>query len=65
MNSPFEFDEEFIQILPQLNFSTVPINLWNISSSLFKNMNIGFESDLKVFKQNHFKETNYIRNASR
>ena len=65
MNSPFEFDEEFIQILPQLNFSTIPINLWNISSSLFKNMNIGFEADLKVFKQNHFKETNNIRNARR
>ena len=65
MNSPFEFDETFIQILPQLNFSTIPINLWNISSSLFKNMNIGFESDLKVFKQNHFKEASYIRNASR
>ncbi len=65
IDSPFEFDEEFIQILPQLNFSTVPINLWNISSSLFKNLNIGFESDLKVFKQNHVKETSYIRNASR
>ena len=60
VNSPLEFDEEFIQILPQINFSTIPLRLWNLPSSFLKNVNIGLNSDLKVFKQNQFKEVKYI-----
>jgi LPS-assembly protein len=65
INDPKKFDDEYVQILPKVKFSMLPLNLLHTSYPFLKNVNLGFHSDYTIFKQNKFSENIYIRNAQR
>ena len=65
INDPKKFDDEYVQILPKLSFSMLPLNLLHTQYPLLKNINLGLHTDYAIFKQNKFSETIYIRNAQR
>jgi LPS-assembly protein len=65
VDSPKDFDDHFVQILPKLSLSTIPVNLWHSPYPFFKTVNIGLDIDGTVFKQNKFQESGLIRNALR
>lgn len=60
-----EFDNRYVQILPEVNMSIVPINFLQSDVPLFNKMSFGFDSEFINFKQNHTSENDFIRNASR
>lgn len=60
-----EFDQSYVQILPKLSLSIVPIPILNTSIFPFTHFSMGFDSDVTVFKQNHYEKINFIRNATR
>lgn len=59
------FDHRYVQLVPSVNFSTTPISLLQPGFFLLDKLSFTFNGDLKVFKQNHTSETNYVRNATR
>ncbi|MDC0255391.1 hypothetical protein OAK75_10830 [Bacteriovoracales bacterium] len=65
VSSPKLFDESFVQILPQLSLSSIPLTLWHLPYVVFKTLNIGINADWTVFKQNEHSEESIIRNAQR
>jgi LPS-assembly protein len=60
-----EFDNRYVQILPEVNLSVMPINFFQSEVPLLNKMSFGFDSEFVKFKQNHTSEANFIRNASR
>jgi LPS-assembly protein len=60
-----DFDDHFVQILPRVNVDMTPVTL--VHSDIPGLQNIAFGSDVvyNFFKQNHYSEGNYIRNAHR
>jgi LPS-assembly protein len=64
-NNPIEFDDSYIQVLPSLSFSTVPINIIK-DTPLFKNLSLQMMSHHTIFKQNKFDDTfSQIKNVAR
>lgn len=64
-SDPKGFDHRYVQILPKLSLSTIPITIYQSDIPLLKRLSIGLDSDFTVFKQNHLAENVYIRNARR
>ncbi|HAZ12521.1 MAG: hypothetical protein A2X86_19885 [Bdellovibrionales bacterium GWA2_49_15] len=65
VDNPKEFDYSMVQIMPEVNASMVPIQIFNSKRSVFSMANLGVEGDLNFFKQDHLLEGRYIRNAYR
>lgn len=59
------FDHSYVQVLPKLSLSIVPIPILNSSVFPFNHFSLGLDSDVTVFKQNHYKKLTNIRNATR
>ncbi|PIQ54653.1 MAG: hypothetical protein COW01_09670 [Bdellovibrionales bacterium CG12_big_fil_rev_8_21_14_0_65_38_15] len=64
-NDPKGFDHRYVQILPKVSLSTSPVTLLQTKIPLIRKFSFGLESDFSVFKQNHYAENLYIRNARR
>lgn len=62
---PLEFDHHYVQMLPRLSLSFVPISLINTNIWGLYNIRVGLDSDFTVFRQNHFKEGPFLRNVNR
>lgn len=60
-----EFDNRYVQILPEVNLSLMPINFLQTDVPLLNKFAFGFDSEFINFKQNHLSEDTYIRNANR
>jgi LPS-assembly protein len=60
-----DFDKNYVQSLPKVYFSTTPYTLIQKEDSYFKNVSIGVDADVTVFKQQERDESIYIRNATR
>lgn len=65
ISDPTKFDDQYVQILPKLTFSSVPYNLIHGQYPFLKNLAIGFNSDYTIFKQNKVIASDPIRNARR
>jgi LPS-assembly protein len=65
LNDPKKFDDGYVQIVPKLSLSMLPLNIIHSPFPLLKNINLGFQSDYTIFKQNKISESIYIRNAQR
>lgn len=61
----FGFDDRYVQVLPELTLSSVPIQLFQISSPFFARASFTLNSDFTRFKQNQVIENTFIRNANR
>lgn len=63
-NNPLEKDEQYVQILPKISLTSVPYSVIR-SIPFMKNLNLAFNGDYTIFKQNHSLQTGPIRNAQR
>jgi LPS-assembly protein len=63
--SPNQFDHGYVQILPRINFSIPPSTLYHSDGPILRNLSLGVDGDATIFKQNHYSENSYIRNAHR
>lgn len=60
-----EFDNRYVQVLPEVNLSLMPINFLQTDVPLLNKFAFGFDTEFVSFKQNHKSEGNFIRNATR
>jgi LPS-assembly protein len=58
ISNPQNFDNQYVQILPKLSLTSVPLNL-------FDKISTGIDSDYTIFKQNNVTSAALIRNARR
>ncbi|MCY4524798.1 MAG: hypothetical protein OXB84_08670, partial [Halobacteriovoraceae bacterium] len=65
VKNPKEFDHGYVQILPRVSISSVPVNVVSTDYPLLSNISLGVDGDFTVFKQNHLHEGAFIRNAHR
>ncbi len=63
--NPKGFDHRYVQILPKVSFNTIPIHLYQSNNKLLNRISLLGRADHTIFKQNHFEENEYIRNAHR
>ena len=59
------FDHRYVQMLPEVTFSSTPIPLLQPGYLLLDKLTLTLEGDLKVFKQNKYIEGSFARNATR
>jgi LPS-assembly protein len=59
------FDHRYVNILPEVSFSTVPFRPLQTDVIGLNKLSIGLAGDVTYFKQNHNSETATIRNAYR
>lgn len=59
------FDHRYVQIVPEVSFGTTPLPILQPGFIFLDKLSLTLEGDLKVFKQNHTSENNYVRNATR
>ena len=59
------FDHRYVQILPRIKFSMVPIRILKTSFPIHQKIFLGMQGDITRFKQNHTEEQGLIRNAIR
>ncbi|MGB0454785.1 MAG: LPS-assembly protein LptD [Bacteriovoracaceae bacterium] len=62
---PKEFDNRYVQILPEVSMSYAPYRLWWSKDFFIRSGYFGLDSTWTNFKQNHLHEGQYIRNAKR
>ena len=65
VSEPRDFDNSYVQMLPKLSMSLTPQTLLQTDYFFLNNITWGFDSDYTIFKQNHFNEGSFIRNAHR
>lgn len=65
IDDPHEFDRSYIQTIPRLAFATTPMHLFQTNTVFLKSLSFAIDADFVKFRQDHFDEGNYIRNANR
>ncbi len=60
-----EFDDRYVQILPKLSLDITPLTIFESNIPMLNKLSFSLDSDFTVFKQNHFDEDTFIRNANR
>lgn len=65
VSDPSKFDNEYVQMLPKINLSSVPYNLIHSKNSFAKNLTVGLSADYTIFRQNNRVSSPIIRNAQR
>lgn len=63
--NPKAFDHDYVQVLPELDVNLSPFELFSTNVPGFRKFTFGGEANFTVFRQNHFNEQSYIRNAYR
>ncbi len=64
-SDPNQFDDSYVQVLPKIQFGTVPINLLSTDYFFLRKLNLVFNSDFTVFKENKITDNDQVRNANR
>lgn len=64
-SDPLEFDRSYVQTLPRVNFSSVPLTVLQSQTPGLENITVGFDSSFSRFRQVNEDETIYLRNADR
>ena len=64
-SDPKGFDHRYVQILPKVSLESIPLTIFQSDIPFLRRMSVGTNADFSVFKQNHFEENRYIRNARR
>lgn len=64
-NLPKELDDRYVQIQPEVDISVMPMRLFNSDNFFIRSAFFGIQSTFTNFKQNHYTENNFYRNASR
>ncbi len=64
-SEPTEFDRSYVQTLPRLTLSSIPINLVQSDLPLLQYIGVGFDGSLTRFHQVNEEENLNIRNANR
>jgi len=62
---PESFDKSYVQTLPSVYLSSSPTSLVQSDMLFLKNISVGFDSDISVFKQQNEDEAINLRNATR
>ena len=60
-----KFDHRYVQILPRIHISLIPIRILQTSFPIQQKIFLGIRGDVTRFKQNHIDEQGIIRNAIR
>jgi LPS-assembly protein len=64
-NETYGFDDSYVQIMPQVNFQTLPLAFFQTDIPMLQYMSFDLEASYAVFKQNKKNEGDFIRNAHR
>lgn len=64
-DDPVKFDDNYVQIMPKLNVSTVPISVLQTKIPMLQHLALGFDSSYTRFRQVDENETLNLRNADR
>lgn len=64
-NDPKQFDQSYVQMLPKIQLSSVPFTVFSTDYLFMRKLNLVFNSDYTVFKQNNVIDNGFIRNANR
>ncbi|MBL7664572.1 MAG: LPS-assembly protein LptD, partial [Bacteriovoracaceae bacterium] len=65
-NNPDKFDDQYVQVLPELNFSLLPQRLYHSRNLMLYQLSVGADVKYTNFRQNVFDESaGSIRNAKR
>lgn len=65
IDNPRVFDNQFVQVPVNLEWGISPFSLYRSETPLLRNISFGADLGLTYFKQNHFSEGKFIRNAYR
>ncbi len=66
VNDAEEFDKSYVQTLPNIYIASSPFTLYQSDTPFLRNISVGLESEVSVFKQQEEDSTDmYIRNATR
>ncbi len=64
-NAADKFDHDYVQVMPQLEISTIPFLLHKDEGDFFNNFSIGANSTFTNFRQNKQNEQGVVRNTHR
>lgn len=64
-DDPVEFDKQYVQVLPKLSVSSVPVSLIQSKTPMFQHLAVGFNSTFNRFRQIDEDEALNLRNADR
>jgi LPS-assembly protein len=65
-NEYSKLDPTYVQVLPKIHLSMMPVEIFSSKNNLFNQMQLGFYADQSTFHQNHFEESaSILRNAQR
>lgn len=64
-DDPMEFDRSYVQIVPRVNFSTVPFTLVQTTTPMLENITAGVDTSYSRFRQVDEDDSVFIRNADR
>ncbi|MFN8370821.1 MAG: hypothetical protein U0T83_09395 [Bacteriovoracaceae bacterium] len=62
---PREFDRSYVQVMPKISLSTIPVTLVHSSYPFLKNISVGADGSFTRFTQDQLLKIQYIRNADR
>ena len=60
-----KFDHRYVQILPRIHLSFIPVRVFKTSFPIFQKIFLGMHGNITRFKQNRIDERGIIRNAIR
>lgn len=64
VKDPTKVDKSYVQIMPELSFSLMPHSL-SQNSNFAKNISVGLNSNINMFRQEKREESLFLRNATR
>lgn len=65
VNDPESLDKEYVQVLPSVYFSSVPLSLFQSDKLFLQQISFGIDSDFTIFRQLEKKEDTNLRNVRR
>lgn len=65
VENPESLDKEYVQVLPSIYLSSVPVSLLQSDKFLLQQISVGLDSDFTVFKQIERNEKTNLRNIRR
>lgn len=60
-----EFDRSYVQVMPRLNFNTVPYSILQTKTPFFQHLAVGGDGSFSRFRQVDENDETFIRNADR
>lgn len=64
-DDPLEFDRTYVQIVPRVSLSSIPLTLVQTTTPMIENVTVGFDSTYSRFRQVDEEDSVFLRNADR